>query len=124
MARLGPEFWDTRVLLDWVLRSDGSKPAEVHYGILNVFEAVQNLIEDAGMPLARQAVQMLLPWAEPLTERRILGASNLRIRERHRGLSYADAAGYITARELGAVFVTTDSGFKGLPGTKIVPPAP
>src|SRR5688572_28473749 len=105
MARLSPEFWDTRVLLDWILRSEGSRPADVRYGILNVFEAAQNLLEDAGMPLAKRAVHMLLPSAEPLTDRRILAASNLRIRERHRGLSYADAAGYVAARELGAVFV-------------------
>jgi predicted nucleic acid-binding protein len=89
-------------------------------GILNLFELVHVLTRGGQHRAAEIAYDALVPVSENLTRRRIFDASRLRARLQGRGLSYADAAGYVTAREIGATFVTTDRGFRGLPGVKIV----
>lgn len=108
-------------------RLKGDEPldhATVRTGIMNVYEVVQNMLVGADVRAASLALEALFPKAEPLTRSRIVEGSRLRLRERHRGLSYADAAGYVTAVELRAVFVTTDKGFKGLPHVRIVAQEP
>lgn len=120
MARLEPEFWDTPVLLRRFAADPVADPIPVITGIRNVCEAVHRLLVERQDSEATTLLQTLPSVAQDLTPHRILSASQLRIREKHRGLSVADAAGYVTARELGARFVTTDRGFDGLPGTRRV----
>lgn len=99
----------------------GMEEAEVATGLLNLFELVHVLIRLRRTGGAELAFDRLAPVAQGLSRRRIFEASRLRARLQDRGLSYADAAGYVTARELGALFVTTDAGFRGLAGVRIVP---
>jgi len=115
-------FLDTPVLLRRLAQpSTAESGADVQTGLLNLYELVHLLIRQGKGKLAEEAYDRLSGVAQGLTRPRIFEASRLRARLHDRGLSYADAAGYVTARELGAVFVTTDRGFAGLPGVKIVP---
>jgi len=120
MARLTAEFWDTRVILQRIHGNDADLGVNARTGIMNLYEAVHNTLLRQGKREARGLLAILGNTIEELSHERILAASEFRVREKHRGLSYADAAGYVTARELNAVFVTTDKAFKGLPGVKIV----
>ena len=120
MGRLTAEFLDTPVLLQALAGAarEDLRPAQT--GVLNVFEVVHALIQRGKEPLLNRVFDRLQAGAQALTRRRMVEASRLRIRHKDRGLSYADAAGYVTARELGAVFVTTDRGFRGLPGVRLL----
>lgn len=117
-------FFDTPVLLRQVASDaplKGFEEADVITGILNAFELVHTILRQKTDRAAVQAFDRVSPLVQPLTRSRIFEASRVRIRHRDRGLSYADASGYVTARELSALFVTTDRGFRGLRGVEVVP---
>lgn len=120
MGRLTTEFLDTPVLLHSLAGATTEDPHPAQTGVLNVFEVVHALIQRGKEPLLHRIFDRLESGAQALTKRRMVEASRLRVRHKDRGLSYADAAGYVTARELGAVFVTTDRGFQGLPGVRLL----
>lgn len=90
-------------------------------GILNVLELVHLLLKRGERAAANAAYEKYEPVVEGLSRKRIFESSRIRVQHSDRGLSYADAAGYATAREIGALFMTTDRGFAGLPGVRIVP---
>lgn len=117
-------FLDTPVLARQITEGRGL-PTDVAdevavTGILNVFELVHFYLKRREPKAAEVAYSHLGPRAKELTKDRIFEASRLRVRLHDRGLSYADAAGYVTARDLGALFLTTDRGFQGLPGVRIL----
>lgn len=120
MARVAVEYLDTPALLRRMANPPTVSEEGFHTGILNLFEAVHDLLLRGRDAEAGRVFDRLGLFAEPLTRMRIFEASRLRVKQKHRGLSYADAAGYVTARELGAVFVTTDRGFEGLPGVRLL----
>ncbi len=118
-------FLDTPVLARWVAGESALVPPDedvVITGVLNLFELVHLLTKRGATRGAEAAFATWESNAQGLTRTRIFEASRLRVRLRDRGLSYADAAGYVTARELGAAFLTTDRGFQGLPGVRILTP--
>ena len=121
MGRLELQFLDTRLLLERLagrLAHDSERRTEFRTGRLNVFELVHLLLKAGKKAVAKQAYDDLADFTEELTESRIFGAARLRII--HAGLSYADAAAYVTARELGAVLVTSEENLARLPGVRRV----
>jgi predicted nucleic acid-binding protein len=86
-----------------------------------VFEAVHGLLLGNNRVAANVVFEKFHPAAKGLTRRTMFAASEFRIRHKSRGLSYADAAGYALAREEAALFLTTDTAFRGLTGAKVLP---
>lgn len=125
MARIAPQFLDTSVLL--MVAADDPPPEfdpgrPIRTGILNLLEMVHVILRRGATATAERAFDRFSPVAIGLDRERIFDAARLRVRHPDRGLSYADAAGLATARSLGAEFLTTDSGFHGLPGCRRVSP--
>lgn len=118
MGRHVAPFLDTPVLLRRMVGHPAAEPFTT--GILNLFEVVHILVRRGEQRAAGSAFDMIRPLAHELNRQRIFEASRLRVRHMDRGLSYADTAGYVTARELGARFVTSDRGFAGLPGVDLL----
>jgi len=60
------------------------------------------------------------PRIRSISKGLIKAAMNFRLREKKRGLSYADALGYQMALELNVTFLTSDSAFKGLANVNMI----
>jgi len=83
--------------------------------LLVVMESYFTLLRDFSEDKAEEALKMLFPLVTIPSKNLIRRSMKFRLQNQKRGLSYADALGYIYAKEYNMPFLTTDSAFKGLP---------
>ncbi|MBI2142858.1 PIN domain-containing protein [Candidatus Woesearchaeota archaeon] len=83
--------------------------------LLVIMESYFTLLKDHNEEKADKALKMLFPLMVIPSKNLIKKAMRFRLDNAKRGLSYADALGYIYAREHNMPFLTCDSAFNGLP---------
>jgi len=81
---------------------------ELYYAILRDFDEIE----------AKRHYFFYLPFVEEITDEVVFEA--MRFRLAHRGLSYVDCIGYVTAKRRGIRFLTGDIKFKGLENVEFV----
>lgn len=112
--------YDTSAIYEYMI--DNPKVASYFEGqnegvvsLLVIMESYFTLLKGHNEEKADKALKMLFPLMAIPSKKLIKKAMKFRLENAKLGLSYADALGYIYAKEHQIPFVTCDSAFKGLP---------
>ena len=104
-------------------RYDFVESEEVATSALNLLEAYYVLMDAGEESLARDVLRELSPVSVELPKDRIPEIAGFRLRKMGatgRRFSYADAAGYVYARDRGLEFLTGAREFEGFEGVRFV----
>ena len=85
---------------------------------LNLIELYYAVLRDFNEAEAKKHYLFYLPFVEEITDKVVFEAMKFRLG--HKGLSYADCIGYMTAKAKGEKFLTGDAAFKGLENVEFV----
>lgn len=91
-----------------------SQPNDGVVNLLVIMESYFTLLKNINEEAAELSLKMLFPLMTIPTRTIIRKAMKFRLENAKLGLSYADALGYVYAKEHQIPFVTCDSAFKGL----------
>ena len=113
-------FYDTSVIYEYMIDNLNvvpyfEEPNEGKVSLLVIMETYFTLLKKAGEDAADESLRMLFPLMVIPTKTIIREAMKFRLGKEKLGLSYADALGYVYAKEHKMPFLTCDSAFKGLP---------
>ncbi len=89
---------------------------------IQLMEAYYYALSNRGVEAADAAYDYFLPMCVELPDASIREAMKMRLESKRAGknISYADAIGYVRAKELNAVFLTGDSAFKDMENVEFV----
>jgi len=119
-------FLDSYAIIEMARKNPsyrGYRDAICATGALNLLEAYYVLTEQGYEELGRRCLSDLGPASMPIPLSMIPAIAQFRLSQRgSTGLrfSYADAAGYVCAREHGYSFLTGAHEFRGYPGVEFV----
>lgn len=92
---------------------------ESHTNILNLYELYYILLRDFDKETAKKHFENFKRFHIEIKEECIFLASEFKLK--NKSVSFADALGYITAKENGFKFLTGDKEFKDMPNVEFVP---
>lgn len=118
-------FYDTSAAYEFISGNDAVKdfftpPNDGVVNLLVILESYFTLLKNINEEAAELSLKMLFPLMTIPTKTTIRKAMKFRLENAKLGLSYADALGYIYAKEHQMPFVTCDTAFKGLPNVVFV----
>ncbi len=112
-------FYDTSAIYEFLMGNPAAKGFFVNgNGFVSlpvVMELYFVLLKNGEEEKANSAVERFFPLIQNPSRQTIVNAMKFRLGHEKLGLSYADALGYIYAKEHDMQFLTCDSAFKGLP---------
>ncbi len=113
-------FYDTSAIYEYMEDNPAvveffEEPNDGVVSLLVIMESYFVLLKKGGEELAEKSLKMLFPLMTIPTKTTIRKAMKFRLENAKLGLSYADALGYVYAKEHQIPFVTCDSAFKGMP---------
>ena len=118
-------FYDTSAIIENLI----DNPHAVSYfgegdeGVVSLFVVLETyfiLLRKGKAKEAEVMLDRLYRLIETPSKQTISRAMQYRLKEQKRGLSYADALGYVYAKENRIPFVTSDRAFKGLPNVIMI----
>lgn len=118
-------FYDTSAIYEYMEDNPAvveffEEPNDGVVSLLVIMESYFVLLKKGEEELAERSLKMLFPMMTIPTKTLIRKAMKFRLENGKRGFSYADALGYVYAREHKTPFLTCDSAFNGLPGVIFV----
>lgn len=111
-------FLDTYALVEIIKGNPhykGFSSGECCTCILNLYELYYQLLRDFGKEFADQEYKRFSSIKIEIPEESIAHASLFKLKYKKQEISYADALGYMLAREHNLLFVTGDKEFKNIP---------
>lgn len=112
-------FYDASAIYEYIRDTPGAavyfeEPNEGVVSLLVVMEVYFIILRDFKEDVAEKALKMFFPLIALPSKAIIRNSMKFRLENQNRGLSYADALGYVYAKEHNIPFLTADRAFKGL----------
>lgn len=116
-------FFDTYALIELALENSAFArfiESEFVVSPLNIGEFYSFLVRTYGKTIAKEKISLLSFKTVSISQELMIEATEFKLENNKKELSWADCIGYIAAKRLGLKFLTGDPQFKDFPNVEFV----